>query len=638
MPTLDDIPGEAERGSSPRLQESFESQAKQRPLAVAVEFSGSTLTYRELNTQASRLAHRLLSYGVGPGTCVALCLPRSTDLIVGVLAVLKAGAAYVPLDPTYPADRLSLMLADANPVAVLTQAALKPLLPTTSVPMFLWEGSATLDDPATLLEREVAASDSPAYILFTSGSTGKPKGVVMPHRPLVNLMRWQQRTLPLSTGDRVLQFAPLSFDVSFQEIFTTLSEGGTLVLIKDELRRDPQGLVRFLIEQRIQRLYLPFVALQQIAEVVATGGPVPVSLQAIITAGEQLQISDEIRTLFRLIPTARLHNHYGPTETHVATAYTLVGDTAAWPTLPPIGRAIDHTTVHLLDDQRRPVAAGAQGEIYLSGHCVAQGYLNRPDLTAERFLPDPIHPGERMYRTGDLGQVRADGEIEFLGRADDQVKIRGHRVELGEVEAVLRRCPGIRECAVAAQTRGIDKILVAYFIAGVTPAPPAEEIRSFLVANLPEPMVPAWYVPLSALPLTPSGKLNRRALPAPALITQVATTSRGVFANGVERTIADAWEAVLGFKGVGATDNFFAVGGTSLMVAQVQRRLQTALGRDIPITLLFQFVTIRQLAEQLTNKAINGMPPPATTAAPDRAALQREALARRQATMRPKIL
>ena len=625
------------RAPEKRIHELFEEQVFRTPATIAVEADGKGISYADLNAQADRLATELRALGVGANSRVAICATRSIEMVAAVLGILKAGAGYVALDPSYPVERLAYILQDSSPTAVVTHEALRSLLPVTGVPVICLDQPRAAPVQAAFTNAGGSGSDSLAYLLYTSGSTGQPKGVIMPHGPLVNLMAWQQRTLPLTPGDRVLQFAPLSFDVSFQEIATTLAEGGTLVLINDDLRRDPEGLLDCLIARKIHRLYLPFVALQGLAEAAVSTVRLPSTLKDIITAGEQLQVSDALRAFFKQLPGVRLHNHYGPTETHVVTAFTLPDDPATWPTLPPIGFPIDHTTLHLLDAERKPVAIGAVGELFISGAAVAQGYWNRDDLTKDRFLPDPLISGQRMYRTGDLAQVRPNGAVDFLGRADNQVKIRGHRVELGEVESALRKHAAIKDCAVAVLPHGNDKMLVAYLVLRQSPGPSAEELRPFLLTSLPEPMVPARYVPIENLPLTPSGKLDRRALPAPDLVAAPDSTPRTPFSNDLERTIAAAWTQAIGHTNFGATDVFFDAGGTSLLMAQVQRRLRSDLSRDLPITLLFQFPTIRQLAAQLSEKttAVAAAAPSGIT---DRAALQREALAKRQAAMRPKKL
>lgn len=625
-----DAPGPVSRENL--VHRLFAVQAARSPGAIALECAGRRVSYRELDALASSLADRLRSLGSGLNSRVAICVPRSIEMIGAVLAILKTGGGYVALDPTYPADRLAYILGNSQPSVLVTHSSLRSLLPAGSAPVLC------VDEPAStpsLSSPPPATGGSPelAYLLYTSGSTGQPKGVFMPHGPLANLLHWHRRSLPLAPGERIVQFAPLSFDVSFQEIFTTLAEGGTLVLIDDHLRRDPEGLLACLADGKIHRLFLPFVALQQLAEAAVSTNRFPTGLKDIITAGEQLQVTEAIRTLFLRLPGVRLHNHYGPTETHVVTAYTLPEDPASWPTLPSIGFPIDDTVIHLLDAGRNPVPAGEPGELHISGAAVARGYWRRDDLTAERFLNDPLRPGQRMYRTGDLGRLNADGSIEFLGRADSQVKIRGHRVELGEVEAALRQHPQVQDCAVAVHPHGHDKMLVAYVIARPATAPAPGELRTFLLSTLPEPMVPAVFVSLAKLPLTPSGKLDRRALPAPER-APVPDAPRPVYASPLEEVIATAWEQVLGRTGIAGTDSFFDIGGTSVMMARVQRRLRADLGREIPITLLFQHHTIQQLAAQLGGDAPKTGSP--ARGASDRAALQREALARRQAQVRSK--
>lgn len=586
------------------------------------------MTYQELDAQAGRLAHRLRGLGVKPGDRVVICATRSIPAIVGVVGILKAGAAYVPLDPELPAERLGHMMAEVRPAAGVIDRSLRPAVAAVDIPILCLDDP--LPDPAAVLDSDEVEPETLAYVLFTSGSTGQPKGVLMPHGPLVNLIQWHQESLPLACGSRVLQFAPLGFDVSFQEIFTTLAGDGTLVLMQEELRRDPAGLLRYLIAQRIQRLFLPFVALQQLAEEVAATGRVPAALIDVITAGEQLQITDAIRALFRRLPSARLHNHYGPTETHVVTAHVLSGDPARWPALPPIGHPIAGTRIHLLDPAGHPVPVGAVGEIHIAGACVSAGYLDRAGLTAERFLPDPFDPGARMYRTGDLSRQGEGGEFEYLGRNDAQIKVRGHRIEPGEVEASLRRHPAVRACAVVAQATGAEKILAAYFVPRTIPAPAAGELHEFLRGVLPEPMLPSRYFPIDRLPLTASGKLDRRVLSnlggnLPAIAANTAPLK-----GALEQTIAAIWETVLGTRDFGPELSFFAAGGTSLMMTNVRRGLESALGREIPMPILFRFPTIRSLATELGGEGRTQAQPRTDVAT--RAARQREAMAR-QTTM-----
>ncbi len=616
----------------------FEAQVLRTPETLAGVYDSRRFTYLELNRRADQLAAHLQTLGVGPDVLVGLCAERSIETVVGLLAVLKAGGAYVPLDPAYPAERLAFMIEDAQVAAVLTQTKLLSNLPPTRAQKICldtwnWSARQVATHNAPIGGRPVPTPDSLAYVIYTSGSTGRPKGVAMVHHALVNLLSWHERVLPLALGERTLQFTSLSFDVSFQEHFSTWCGGGTLVLMSEELRRDPVGLWRYLREQQISRLFLPFVALQQLAEAASDSPEVPTTLREVITAGEQLRITPKIRALFNRLPEARLHNHYGPSETHVVTAYTVGRDKSAWPTLPPIGRPIDNTQIYLLDAQLQVVPVGASGELYIGGDGLARGYLDRPDLTSERFVADPFNPGAgaRLYRTGDLARYLPDGNLEFLGRADDQVKIRGFRVELAEIEAVLSQHPAVRGCAVSAHGSDGEKRLVAYLVSQPGQTLVSTALRDFLKARLADYMVPAHYLVLNELPLTPSGKVNRRALPEPAFSRADGGVGYVPPKSQLEQLIAGVWQAVLGLPQVGTRDNFFDLGGSSLMIVQVQRRLQDAVGRELSVTTLFQYPTIAALANHLNSSA------EASAAqrlhVQDRAARQRQALARQRATL-----
>ncbi len=440
------------------------------PDAIAVSFGDVGVPYRTLTRRANALARRLQASGVGPDVVVGICLDRSIELIVGILAVLKAGGAYAPLDPAYPSDRLEYMVRDAAARALLTSRRL------TNVPAVEGADVIYLDDPAIATEEadEAPATadltlDHLAYVIYTSGSTGRPKGVAMPHRPLSNLIAWQLQASAVGGGGRTLQFTSPSFDVSFQEIFATLCSGGELVLVSDLTRRDPRALLQLLRDRGVARIFLPFVALQQLAVTGANDADLP-ALRELITAGEQLRITPALAQWFARHPQATLHNHYGPAEAHVVTAYTLAGTPDSWPTLPPIGGPLPNVEILLLDEHRQPVPAGTSGEIFIGGVCVARGYLHRPELTEERFLPHPLRAdGGRVYRTGDLGRLLPDGNIEFLGRADDQLKIRGFRVEPGEIETVLLQHTGVRQAAVVARDDASGAKRLAAFLV------PAEE-------------------------------------------------------------------------------------------------------------------------------------------------------------------
>lgn len=434
--------------------------------AVAVSTPASFLTYGQLQERSERWAASLQQRGVEQGARVGICVERSLDLAVAVLAVLRAGAAYVPLDPTLPVERLELMVSDSEVTTCIARRELRRRLPTTMTNV----DPSELDDCSSRFRPCAAAGDAAAYVIFTSGSTGHPKGVVMPHRALANLIAWQSDQPGFSQPARVLQFTPLSFDVHFQEFMGTWTTGGELVLVQEELRRDPISLLRRIDEARVERLFLPPVALQQIVETALAVGPIPQGLRQVVTAGEQLVITPALRELFRRLPGCRLHNHYGPSETHVVTAHSLPADPMEWPDLPPIGRPIANCEALLVDDKLQPVPVGESGEIVLAGVCLASGYVNRPEDTLQRFVPHPLREGERMYRTGDIGRQATDGTLTFLGRNDGQVKIRGHRVETLEVENALLREEAVSACAVVAHgADSSERSLTAYVVPQIDP-------------------------------------------------------------------------------------------------------------------------------------------------------------------------
>ncbi|HET9227885.1 MAG TPA: condensation domain-containing protein, partial [Thermoanaerobaculia bacterium] len=441
------------------------------------------------------------------------------------------------------------------------------------------------------------------YVVYTSGSTGRPKGVAMTHAAITAMLLWQQRTSSAKAG-RTLQFTSLSFDVSFQEIFSTWWAGGTLVLVSDDVRRDPPALARLLAEQRIERLFLPFVALQQLA-MAALEGELPLHLREVMSAGEQLYVTPQVAELFSRLPGAELHNHYGPSETHAATWLDLHGDPSRWPERPPIGVPLDHTRLFLLDADLNPVPAGVAGEVWVGGPGLARGYLDRPHLTAERFLPDPFHwaggwkPGDRLYRTGDLARRRPDGILEFLGRRDSQVKIRGQRIELFEVETALARHPAVQQAAagVRGDSSGSRRLVGYVVLREGTAAPKFGELRSFLAESLPDVMVPTAWALLEALPLTPTGKLDRRVL---ARIEPQEGMGDGETFVGprtpAEELLAMVWSEVLGVPRVSALDDFFQLGGHSLLATQVASRIREEFGVDLPLRRIFEASTLSAMA------------------------------------------
>ncbi|MGZ4134792.1 MAG: non-ribosomal peptide synthetase, partial [Tumebacillaceae bacterium] len=578
----------------------FEEQAERTPEAVAVTYRNESFTYRELNERANQLAHRLRASGVGPDVAVGICMERSLEMVVGVVAILKAGGAYVSLDPNYPEDRLAFMLEDTQVPVLITQSSLADRFTEQNATVLCLD--TEWDTIATQSTAQVDSAVTPAhlsYILYTSGSTGKPKGVMMMHSVAVNMLLWQLETTVLKHGARTMQFASLNFDVSFQEIFTTLASGGNLMIVEEDVRRDPVRLLRFLDEEAVERIFLPFVAFQQLAEVAGSSTTVPSALREIITAGEQLQVSRQIIKWLSQTPDVVVHNQYGPSESHVVTALTLSGSPKKWPTLPPIGHPISNVQIYLLDSRMQPVPIGVPGEMYIGGPVLARGYLNRPDLTSERFLHDPFAGtfDAKMYKTGDMARYLPDGTIEFLGRADHQVKIRGYRVELGEIETVLTQHSVVREAAVIARedVPG-DKRLVAYLVVDKQTMPESSQLRKYLLAHLPEYMVPSAFMYLDALPLTPSGKLDRRALPEPERDREELKRTYVAPRTPVEETLALIWADILRLEQVGIMDNFFELGGHSLLATQVVSRIKGAFDVELPLRKLFEAPTVSDLA------------------------------------------
>ncbi|HBL31774.1 MAG TPA: non-ribosomal peptide synthetase, partial [Acidobacteria bacterium] len=592
--------GESARGpelaAPPTVLGLLAAQCERTPEAPAVVgLHGETLSYRELRGQALRLAGHLRRRGIGRGDRVAFSLDRGLELPVALLGILEAGAAYVPLDPAWPAERLRWMLEDAGAAVVLEEKDVKV---AKDPDITSREGASLLTLPSLPSLSSFSSSSSSlspddlAYVIYTSGSTGRPKGIAMRHGALAQLIIWQVAAAPGAW--RTLQYTSPSFDVSFQEMAATWAAGGTLVLISEEARRDALALLARLREEKIERLFLPFVALQQLAEA-ARGAELPVHLREVITAGEQLRVTPAVASFFARLRGARLSNQYGPAETHVTTSWVLGGDPAAWPALPPIGRPVAGALAVVVDLDGRPAPPGAPGELLLGGALLARGYLDQPRATAERFVPDPFSdvPGARLYRTGDRVRRRSDGALEYLGRLDTQVKIRGVRVEPGEVEAVLAGHPQVRECAVVVEDGPAGPALAACVVApGVAGS---AVLRAWLAGRLPAVLVPTGWVLLDALPLTANGKVDRQALRGRApreVSSREATPPR----TELERAIGAVWAEVLGVARVGVDDSFFDLGGHSLLLPRVQRGLRERLGREVPLLALFAHPTVAALA------------------------------------------
>nr|QEO74533.1 condensation domain-containing protein [uncultured bacterium] len=588
------------------IHQLFEAQVERAPEAVAVVYQEEQLSYGELNRRANQLAHYLRSVGVGPESLVGILLDRSLEMVIALLGVLKAGAAYVPLDPQYPLERLSFMIEDARLSLLLTEAELvcEIRLPDRTKVVCL---GAEHELWAAQSGENVSVSLSPsnlAYVIYTSGSTGHPKGVLIAHRALVNHSTRMAEYYSLQGTDRVLQFASLSFDVAAEELFPTWLSGATVVFQEQRALASLRDFLSFVEREKLSVINLPTPYWHElVAELPRSESPLPSKLRLVIVGSDQAlpeylgiwqkHVGERIRWI----------NAYGPTEAAITT--TTYEPARAHHTQKihnvPIGRPIANKQVYLLDKHLNPVPVGVVGELYIGGEGLARGYLNRPEMSAERFIPNPFNDGvwTRLYRTGDMGRRLLDGNIELHGRSDQQVKIRGYRIELGEVEAALTEHPEVRGAAatVRAGVHG-DKRLVAYLVAA-REKPVISEVRKFLRERLPEHMIPSAFAMLDALPLTLNGKVDRQALPAPDMDRPALTGAYVGPHTEMERRLVEVWQEILQVKNVGVHDNFFDLGGHSLSLIQVQVRLQELLERDVPVVEMFRQPTISSLAMYL---------------------------------------
>jgi amino acid adenylation domain-containing protein len=594
---------QAEYPQSMCLHQLFEAIVEQTPDAVAVVFEDSVLTYRQLNSRANQLAHHLQALGVGPEVLVGICVERSLDMLVGLLGILKAGGAYVPLDPAYPSERLTFMLEDSQAPVLLTQQGVVAPLPTSGTQVVYldadWEVIAihSQSNPTSNV-----TGNNLAYAIYTSGSTGKPKGVQVLHSAVVNFLTSIRRCPGLTDQDTLLSVTTLSFDIAALEIFLPLSVGARLVMVSRSVATDGTQL--------LERLNNCGATLMQ-----ATPATWRLLLAAGWSGSPQLKILCGGEALSRELANqlldkgASLWNLYGPTE---ATIWSLISQVENTDGTVSIGRPIANTQIYLLDEHLQPVPVGVPGELYIGGAGLARGYLNRPELTAQKFIANPLshEQNARLYKTGDLARYQSDGNIEYLGRIDHQVKVRGFRIELGEIEVVLSQHPVVQQSVVVVREDipGNQQV-VAYLVPHKEQTPPTvSELRQFLKQQLPEYMTPSAFVTLNSLPLTPNGKVDRRALPSPEGLRADLAAAYVAPRTELEQMIATVWQEVLRVEKVGIHDNFFDLGGHSLLVVQVHRKLQEILQRNFLMTEMFKYPTISSLVEYLAPKQAEKTP------------------------------
>jgi amino acid adenylation domain-containing protein len=572
----------------------FEQQVARTPDAVAVVSAGRSLTYRELDQRSNQLARHLQQLGVRPDRLVGIAVERSVEMMVGLLAILKAGGAYVPMDPSYPVQRIALMIEDSEAQVILATESTRSRLGKSARRVVSIDRDAeAIAGNGTHPVSSAASGQNLAYVIYTSGSTGKPKGVMIEHRNAVNFFTGMDRAIGSDPGVW-LAVTSISFDISVLELFWTLTRGFQVIIHGDEGTQTIPGEIRNYGVTHMQST----PSLARMVAVNPDGLAALGRLKKLFLGGEALPPSliRQLRQEFR----GEMHNMYGPTETTIwSTTFPITGDSDSI----SIGKPIANTQVYVLDSELRPVAAGEAGDLYIGGDGVVRGYWRRPDLTAERFLSDPFRPGNRVYCTGDIARFLPDGNLEFLGRADFQVKLRGFRIEIGEIEAALEHQAGVGQAAVVAREfKPEDKRLVAY----VVPKPGTEleiaDLRAALAATLPEYMVPSNFVFLDSLPLTANGKIDRSALPNLSTLENESGTAPEPPRNELERVIAEAWKDALGVDRVGLNENFFDLGAHSLMVAEVHIQLQQLLGRELSLVDLFQFPTVTALAKHLNGE------------------------------------
>ncbi len=574
-------------------------QAASTPDAVALVAGDQALTYRELNRQANQLAHYLRTLGVGPNVLVGCCVERSPDMVVGLLGILKAGGAYLPLDPSYPTERLSFMLRDAQAPVLVTQQCLATRLPALEAQIVCLDADAVrLSQQSETDPTSEVTVDDLVYVIYTSGSTGQPKGVQITHKSLLNLVFWHQRAFAVTPSDRATQLTSPAFDATGWELWPYLTLGAS-VYLPDEVTRAAPALLRdWLVSRGITITFLPTPLAES---VMALEWPSTPALRLLLTGADTLHHYPSPTLPFAVV------NNYGPTETTVVATCGLVPSTPHADMPPSIGRPIANTQIYILDERLQQVPIGAPGELHIGGVGLAKGYLNRPELTAEKFIPHPFsnEPGARLYKTGDLARFLPDGQISFMGRVDQQIKIRGYRIEPNEIVSVLNEHPAIQTSIVVARedTPG-DKRLVAYIVLVPEAHITTSSLRQNLMTRLPDYMIPVSFVRLEAQPLTPNGKLDRDALPAPDATNTVQDRATVTPRTPLEERLTGIVATLLGMEQVGIDDDFFMLGGHSLLGTQILAQVEDTFGINVPLRTLFEGPTIRQLSVKIEQRIL----------------------------------
>lgn len=574
-------------------------QASRAPDAIALVAGSQALSYRELNQRANQLAHRLQALGVGPNVAVGLCVERSFDMVVGLLGILKAGGAYLPLDPSYPSDRLSFMLRDARVRVLVTQQRLSTLIPTMDIqPIYLDAGAALLEQQPVNEPEFSASLDDLAYIIYTSGSTGRPKGVQITHNSLLNLVFWHQRAFAVTPSDKATQLTSPAFDATGWELWPYLTCGASIYLLDEEARVEPALCRDFLLSHGITITFLPTVLAES---VIALDWPSNGALRFLLTGADTLHHYPSPDLPFKLV------NNYGPTEATVLVTSGPVLPSQQAELLPSIGCPIDNAEVYILDEHLRQVPIGTPGELHIGGVGLAKGYINRPDLTAEKFIPHPFRdePGARLYKTGDRAYFLPDGQIAFMGRTDYQIKIRGFRIEPDEIVAVLNGHAAVRASTVIARedTPG-EKRLVAYVVPEPGARVSSDSLRETLAERLPDYMIPSVFVRLQALPVTPNGKVDRAALPPPDAANTLRNEPGAAPTTPTEERLVEIVAPLLGLEYIGIDDNFFMLGGHSLLGTQIIVHVADTFGVDLTLRSLFSAPTIRLLSIEIERLTI----------------------------------